>query len=295
MQRSRGFSLTEVLVSLCLVTSLSLALLKQQWQISQFIQQIVLRFEILLQTDNQQESQSGFSLIELCLSLILMSGILACLLQHYILIKHQYLSVQTTVEHQTDLLTLTESMRMSIRKAGFTPCLPVDYLKVIDHRTGQTQIPSLVATEDRFQTNRMDDVVFVMKTVSQQLQLPLNQVFHRNDVVLMADCYHAEVHTIAAVYQHATYQSIQLSQAPVFEFQSPIYFGLWLSESFFIMHHHNGSGSLAYQAQHTEELTSSVHGMRVNIHQQSGKTLVTILLDLDNKKTYNVMTRMRLS
>ena len=59
----QGFSLTDVLVSLLLLTSTSLALLKQQWQVSQFFNQLQTRVTALTQSDNDQEwlyvSQEG--------------------------------------------------------------------------------------------------------------------------------------------------------------------------------------------------------------------------------------------
>ena len=52
---NQGFSLTDVLVSLLLITSTSLALLKQQWQVSQFVNQLQTRANLLLQLDNNTE------------------------------------------------------------------------------------------------------------------------------------------------------------------------------------------------------------------------------------------------
>lgn len=52
---NQGFSLTDVLVSLLLITSTSLALLKQQWQVSQFVNQLQTRAHLLLQLDNDTE------------------------------------------------------------------------------------------------------------------------------------------------------------------------------------------------------------------------------------------------
>ena len=55
MKNHHGFSLIEVLVSLLLVTSTSLALLKQQWQTSQFFNQAHLRMQALNLLDNMSE------------------------------------------------------------------------------------------------------------------------------------------------------------------------------------------------------------------------------------------------
>ncbi len=55
MNSYRGFSLTEVLVSLLLVTGTSMALLKQQWQTSQLFNQVHLRMQALELLDNVSE------------------------------------------------------------------------------------------------------------------------------------------------------------------------------------------------------------------------------------------------
>jgi prepilin-type N-terminal cleavage/methylation domain-containing protein len=51
----RGFSLIEVLVSLLLLTRTSIALLKQQWQISQDFNQISQSFSKLIENENTKE------------------------------------------------------------------------------------------------------------------------------------------------------------------------------------------------------------------------------------------------
>ena len=51
----QGFSLTEVLLSLLLMTTTSLALLKQQWHVSQFLNQMYRRADALSQLDNATE------------------------------------------------------------------------------------------------------------------------------------------------------------------------------------------------------------------------------------------------
>ncbi len=55
MNTTHGFSLTEVLISLLLVTTTSLALLTQQWHVSQLFNQAHIRMNALLQLDNSAE------------------------------------------------------------------------------------------------------------------------------------------------------------------------------------------------------------------------------------------------
>lgn len=53
----KGFSLFEVLVSLLLLTSISLAVLKQQWKSNPFFASFIYHIDYLLETDNQCENQ----------------------------------------------------------------------------------------------------------------------------------------------------------------------------------------------------------------------------------------------
>ncbi len=55
MNTSYGFSLTEVLVALLLVTTTILALLTQQWRVAQLFNQVHVRMNVLLKSDNAFE------------------------------------------------------------------------------------------------------------------------------------------------------------------------------------------------------------------------------------------------
>ncbi|OGV30950.1 MAG: hypothetical protein A3E88_00795 [Legionellales bacterium RIFCSPHIGHO2_12_FULL_35_11] len=56
MQKNNGFSLTEVLVALFLLTSISLFILKQQLQSIILLNNIIKKFEVLTKTSNEQET-----------------------------------------------------------------------------------------------------------------------------------------------------------------------------------------------------------------------------------------------
>lgn len=58
MHASDGFSLTEVLISLLLVTSASLSLMKQQWQVSHYTHQMIIYSQTLLKADNLNEQHT---------------------------------------------------------------------------------------------------------------------------------------------------------------------------------------------------------------------------------------------
>ena len=66
MNTSHGFSLTEVMVSLLLMTSTSLALIKQQWQTTQLFNQMQSGIQLLNQSDNVAEKSLTVQQVNLC-------------------------------------------------------------------------------------------------------------------------------------------------------------------------------------------------------------------------------------
>lgn len=55
MTKLRGFSLIEILVSLLLITAVALALLQQQFQLGQAVNQTLTDSRTLAELDNQKE------------------------------------------------------------------------------------------------------------------------------------------------------------------------------------------------------------------------------------------------
>ncbi|MBA2651966.1 MAG: prepilin-type N-terminal cleavage/methylation domain-containing protein [Tatlockia sp.] len=56
MIKLKGFSLVEILVSLLVITGTSLALLSQQWRLSQALNQSLSELRHLIEIDNQNET-----------------------------------------------------------------------------------------------------------------------------------------------------------------------------------------------------------------------------------------------
>ena len=55
MKTHRGFSLTDILVSLVLLSSISIVLFKQHWLVLQYLQQLRLRHLAIIEIDNIAE------------------------------------------------------------------------------------------------------------------------------------------------------------------------------------------------------------------------------------------------
>ena len=242
--------------------------------------------------------QQGISLTEVLVALFLSSFIMMTLMQHYLTTKKQYHHLQTTLEERIDLQLVTEIMRNSIRKAGFTPCLSIDDLISLDQRNSPQNLAAIeVPTESNptLQINRMNENFDTVLDVESPMQLLMTslQTRHRYHSILIADCYHAEVQQVSERVHAGSTQRIKLSKPLAFEYHDPIYVGEWVEERYFVRKDKNGKASLFYQHHHPEELTTAVHALSAQLKLNNGRKIVDIQLGLDNAPTLLLETMVR--
>lgn len=227
--------------------------------------------------------QQGAGLSEILISLFLASLIMTALMNHYISIKRHYSHLQTALDEAMELQLVSDFMRDSIRQAGFTPCLNINHLEIVDHRYGYDQIRAVDISHQDLQINRMSPDFDLVKEISSSTQLltTRKKIFQVSDSILIADCYHAEVHRVGDVLG----QQITLDQPLTYTYQSPIYIAEWLHERYFV----GAQGGLFYQREHTDELTPLVKTMSVKFY----RSLSRINLGLDGNRTLELVTRVR--
>lgn len=227
----------------------------------------------------------GISLPETMISLFLASLILIALLQHYIHIKQHYHVLQTAVDTSSQTFWAIDLIQNNIRQAGFTPCLNVNRLMTLDKRNGQDGLKA-VDMQDGLQINRMSsefDEVVEQATTNQLLATTI-QTHRPGDVLIIADCYHAEVFTARDVGVSSNRQLITLERPLVFTYQPPVYIGDWIEARFFIR-----SDRLMYHYRRTDELTARVKTLSVQLNGR----LLALSLGLDDGRTLAIDTRIR--
>ncbi|HVT62551.1 MAG TPA: prepilin-type N-terminal cleavage/methylation domain-containing protein, partial [Legionellaceae bacterium] len=137
----RGFSLSEVLIALMLMVSISLALLKQQWQITRLRVQIEKQAQDFLSEKNAWEKgcdkikQCGMSLLELMIALGLSLSMMTLLMQEYMQIQAHYQRTEKIIDDITQLQFVLNFISDQIHQIGFTPCVPLRLLRTFDHRS----------------------------------------------------------------------------------------------------------------------------------------------------------------
>lgn len=243
-------------------------------------------------------NQQGFGLSELLIALLLASLVTICLMRHYLNTKQQYRHLQAALEQSIDLQLVTDMIRNSVRRAGFTPCLGIDHLISRDERNEHKKLVAIEIGRDgdsSLHLNRMseyfDTVLQIMS--STELLASHSQSLHRGQSILIADCYHAEVQTINQIKQTSVGQRITIAKPLDFTYHEPIYVGGWLEETYSIHTNPRRQGTLFYHLHHAEELTTVVHNISSHLEVHRGWALLQVILGLDRAKLLTLETMVR--
>lgn len=211
---------------------------------------------------------------------------MTALMNHYISTKRHYSHLQMSLDSAMELQLASDFMRDSIRHAGFSPCLNVNLLNPFDHREGHKNIKALEATSE-LRVNRMSPYfnVILNMSASNHLTATRDTILHPTQLVMIADCYHAEILRISSVKQTTSTQAVTLNSSLNFLYEPPVYIGEWLEERFFVP----SKEGLFYQREHTDELTSLVKTISIKRHNQ----MVEVQLGLDGDKSLMLASRIR--
>ncbi len=239
--------------------------------------------------------QCGLSLPEILVALVSSSLLITTLMSQYIGVKQHYKRSQAMLENSLDAQLVVDLMRDSIRQAGFTPCLGVEHLSTIDMRTekrGLTAIDLHSGDSPGFRVNHMSKQygLFIKQVSLTHLRVTKEAALSLQHPVIIADCYHAEVHSIEYLRSVSGSWEIGLKHPLLHSYQPPIYIGEWLEEGFF-MH----SGTLFYRLGHADALSSAVHDVSVSLKTSHAKRLVHVALAMEKGLPIEVDTMMRVA
>jgi len=247
---------------------------------------------------NQFFDQKGIGLLDIVISLLLSSLIMIALMKHYLNTKQQYHFIQTVLEEATELQLVGDLIKDSTRKAGFTPCLSIDYLMTLDQRNAHQHLSSIKITngkESSLQINRMSEHFNVVTEFLSGTRLLATrfEAMTKEHPVLISDCYHAEVQNVVDVKHTSNGQIVMLAQPLAFEYEPPVYIGEWVDETFYMHSQAHLPTTLFYKANHAEELTSEVHGMDLTLQTHQGHMLLSVKLGLNKTHTYDIDVMVR--
>lgn len=210
--------------------------------------------------------QRGVSLTELMISLCLSSLLMMALIQTYMSGKRQYMHSQQVIEQGFELQLVSELMRESVRSAGFAPCIGINHLMTKDHRGRPERLAAIkfgVGNSHSVTFARMgEDYARVLKQISpNRLLVEGRHAFDTRHPVVIADCFHAEVHFVASSQKMPEGRVVTLTKPLAFNYSLPCSLGEWLEERFYIEKNNQGKPALFYDTYHREELTDLVDGL----------------------------------
>ena len=171
------------------------------------------------------------------LVLFISSAMIMVLLNQVILTKKQEQMTTHALAKAYDLNMVSELMKTSIRQAGYTPCAAIGQLIGYDH-TSSGAIPDAVTVDvpshDGFTVYHMGaPLVHVLEIIPpSQIRLIPRHVFSKEDTLLIADCFHAEVVDLSSVRSDRGDTLLTLKHHLKFSYTPPTYIGLWQSRHF---------------------------------------------------------------
>ena len=223
----------------------------------------------------------GYGLVETLISLLLATLMTITIIQQYLNIKQQLMRVTSTLQASFELDWVSDQMRSSIHRAGFTPCGNLDRLISSDPRI------RAIDTNHHLQMQRMDDKyahgIEVLNATT--LLVAENPKLNAQFPILVADCFHAEAHKIQGIERSLKQQVVHLTKPLIFTYQTPFYVGEWIQETYFT----HSSGGLFYQNHHSDELTSQVNALSTNRRH----SLLQVTLYLKNKQQISIAAMVR--
>ncbi|AUH72531.1 PilW family protein [Legionella sainthelensi] len=244
------------------------------------------------------KKQEGMSLSEVLISLFLATVIITMLIQFYLESKHQYLEIEKVLEAGFDVQWVDDLLSDSIRRAGFTPCLGLDQLKVIDHRNYKNNIQALNVGNQPIQfiqVRRMKENFAKLIKVESPTTLLVQHVSSLNEKrpLLIADCNHAEIHELIGIKQQVNETRIILKKPLIHFYETSAYVGEFLEERWFVKKNVKRQNALYYHWVQTEEVTSLVHSLSMEKQFNQNKQFLEVTLGLENDKTHKIIVAVR--
>jgi prepilin-type N-terminal cleavage/methylation domain-containing protein len=223
----------------------------------------------------------GFSLPELLISLFLISLISSVLISSYLFNKQQYLALHEQLDLNFEVQWIHDLLADSLRRDGFSPCLPVDQL-LVDDRPKQSGLFVHRMSE------QFGELIHVLSP--NLIQVTEEALLYPKQALLIADCEHAEIHQIVHLEKTAHGSLITLAKPLQYSYPSVTYVGRWIEEEWLIKPNRQGIKALYYNK---EELSALIHALSYEKKQIQGKTVFFLTLGLEHDKTHHLRVVVR--
>lgn len=236
-----------------------------------------------MNTQTHSIGMQGMSLLELLIAVGLSSLIVTVLWRVYFDFQHAHAKLEQLMTSAYDVQLVEMLFRDRIRRAGFTPCMPLNSL------WSEPPLLTFIIKPNALTLNRMTTPIQRVQVQDDNMHLMfmLGAAPEVTQPLLIADCYHTELVKIKAV--HA--QQAQLAHPLQYHYIDPVYVGVWLSETFYIRD--QPAPALMLKHQHAEVLTTEIKDFEVRDRIDQGMRLLEVTLHQQDGKQHQLFVKIR--
>ena len=200
----------------------------------------------------------GLSLIELSISLLLIACVLVLLMQWYAYNRQRHTLLMDQLSYLYDVNMTNTMILHAVRQAGYTPCAALSSLSIHDRELHAIEIVTQ-SGHSILRTMRMEKPIRMIQLPSMQMiHIKGRCPYHAAALLIIADCFHAELKTLLLQQSVANGCELVFNQALHWHYQAPAFIGIAMQESFDL--HKNGKQQFLYYDvnHHSESLLGSI-------------------------------------
>lgn len=227
----------------------------------------------------------GLTLLELLVALSIGIFLTGAAFHFLLIVNRIYNDIHEKMLDEFELSLVETLLRDRLKQAGFTPCLSITKLMSIDEH--DRPLAAYLIEKDKITLHRMGK--HQVATVLGKNSLLLDHAFSYKAAraYVLSDCYHAEIVHIQTVEASDSDSYLFLTKPLYFFYHAPVYFGEWLSESFYV----SPSKGLVYESGRVDTLSQAVSFMSVELLQD---VFFKITLKTTRKNDREIIVRNRM-
>ncbi len=227
----------------------------------------------------------GASFVELFVAIFLSSLLIVLMLHEQMRYTLVIKKLRQTIVLDAQWAYVSALLRQHLHMAGYTPCGSLRHLITMDRRTGHALKPLVFSTAlaPRLSLYHMSLPVREVEVLDSAHTLTLQEPLGvRAAVILLSDCYHAEVHTVDSIQGRV----LRVKEPWLYTYHAPMFLGVFSEEWFEVTPKHG------LMMQH-DELWPIVEGMSFEERTLHHQTRLTVHLKLPHGEEKSITSGLR--
>ena len=222
---------------------------------------------------------------------------MSVLVQHVVDVKRLAAFIFSRVDANVESYWVSELLRSRVQRAGFTPCLRIDHLRAVDARA-RPELLSPIEVHQRptpqlLIRHMANDYSRVSPVRNERVLWIERGHVTENQVIIVADCVHAEVHAVQRVTLSRGGSLVELFEPIMFQYQPMAWAGEWVTERFFMQQSKQGQMALYYQHHRVDRLSTWIKRFSATRRSVQKAIIVHAEWGMDDSMAWALDTRVR--